>query len=102
MRQVEQEMECRKAKELVMRAQKRQRTNRIRPCPRKRRPVVRWQRLGQHEESVRGVGKTEASGEPERRSRSESAQHAAERRSDDEADPERGAQKAIGPRTLFR
>src|SRR5579863_7406690 len=87
-----------------MAPQQPQGTYRVRALPIElRRPMFARERFGKDDKAVERVEETERGGDPERQARIDVAGEAADRRTDDEAEPKGGAEQTEGPgATLVR
>ena len=79
-----------------------QRPHRIGALQAQWRTALRRQRFRQDEKAIEPIGKAQAGGDPERQPRIDIAEHAAERRAQDEAGAERDADLAEHRRALVR
>src|SRR5260221_637615 len=101
-RELHQESGHGEARELPMRAQQHQRTDRIGLGDAKRRAPIARQRFGQHEVAVGDVHQRHRAGHPEWQPRIDLAKDAAQRGTEDEAQPEGRAHHPEGPGARFR
>src|SRR5260221_12978384 len=91
MGEIAKEVDAREPGQRRLRAQQRERADRIGAPPRERRAALGRQRFRQNEEAVKRVDKTEACRDLERQPWIDRTGEPAQRRAEHEADPETGA-----------
>ncbi len=102
MREVHQKHHHREAHHQRIAPQQLERTQRMRTVHFKMlRALFLRQGLGQHEQAVQEIARGQPARHPERQAQMDIAQKAAQARSDDEAEPERAAEDAVGRGTLL-
>jgi len=98
---VHEEVDAGEPQQLRLRAQQRERAERIGAPPREGGAALGRQRFRQHQQSVERIGETEHSGDPERQARIDAAGEAAERGAEHEAHPEGDTQQTEARRALL-